>query len=83
MKRLLKFEKPIGCVPCTMVQNFLNEKGIAADRINPFENPELAGNFNIGSVPTLILLDEDGNEVMRSVGYVQEDLDQLHSILKS
>ena len=61
MKKLIKFEKD-NCPACKQVEMFLMNNRTKAKIINPFENPELAGKFNISSVPVTILLnfkDED------------------------
>lgn len=83
MKRLLKFEKASGCVPCTMVQNILDEQNVVAEKINPFDDPKLAAEFNIGTVPTLIVLDGEGNEVVRSVGYNPNEIESIITLLKN
>lgn len=75
MKKLIKFENN-GCVPCQMVQNYLDDKGIEVEKINPFENPDAAIKYGIGSVPVTILLNHE-NEVSRSNGFNPEELDRL------
>ena len=76
MKKLIKFEKT-GCNPCTMVQNFLDANEVEVEKVDVFANPSMAGQFDIGSVPTVILVDEDNNEVSRSIGYKPEELEEL------
>lgn len=58
------------CAPCKMVAEALNnlETNVPVEVIDIDENEELARSYNIRSVPTLVKLDEDGNEVDRLVG---------------
>ena len=69
--RLLKFWKQ-GCVPCRYVSNLLNDLGVTYEEINAMENDELREKYKIQSVPVLILLDDDGNEVERVNGFDPE-----------
>ena len=78
MPKLIKFEKQ-GCVPCTAVQNFLEDKGVAVEKIDAFEQPELSAQYDIGSVPTVILLDDEGNEIQRSIGFKPNELEEIIS----
>lgn len=77
--KVIKFEKQ-NCVPCTMVQNFLDDKGIEVEKVNPFDNPDEAIKYQIGSVPVVILLDGD-TEVKRSIGYKPDELEEIVSQL--
>ena len=56
MKKLVKFEKN-DCNPCAMVSDLLDKKGVEYERINPFDNPELAVKYRVRSVPTVILFE--------------------------
>jgi thioredoxin 1 len=76
MAKLLKFEKE-NCPACTMVENFLTDKNVEVEKVNPFENPKLAAKFMISSVPVTILLDEEGNEIQRSRGFNPDELNSL------
>ena len=78
MKKLIKFEKE-NCTPCTQVQNHLDNTGleIEIEKINPFDNPKRAGEYKIGSVPTTILIDGEGNELARSIGFKPDELDAM------
>lgn len=74
--KLLKFEKP-GCGPCMMVQNHLDSKGVEAERIDAFDNPEQSAKYEIGTLPTLILVDENEKEVKRSIGFNPPEIDEM------
>jgi thioredoxin 1 len=78
--KLIKFEKE-NCAACLMVQNFLDTNDVSVEKINPFENPKLAANFMISSVPVTILLDDEGNELQRSRGFNPDELESIISKL--
>ncbi|NLK39968.1 MAG: thioredoxin [Clostridiales bacterium] len=78
-KEVLEADKPVlidfwasWCGPCRMVAPVVDE--IAAEvtdakvcKINVDEEPELAGQFNVMSIPTLVVI-KDGKIVNTSVG---------------
>jgi thioredoxin 1 len=74
--KLLKFEKE-NCPACTMVEHFLSDRNIEPEKVNPFENPKLAANFRISSVPVTILLDDEGNEIKRVIGFKPDELEDI------
>lgn len=80
MTKLIKFEKT-GCNPCTMVQNFLDSNDVEVEKVDVFDNPQLAGKFDIGTVPTVILVDNNDVEIERSIGYKPHELESLISQL--
>ncbi len=67
-KRLLKFYND-GCVPCQILSNYLASNEVEYEDIHAFENLELSTRYGISSVPTLILVDENGNPLDRVVGF--------------
>ncbi|PTT01514.1 thiol reductase thioredoxin [Pedobacter sp. HMWF019] len=78
MKRILKFEKN-DCAPCTMVSQYLNQKGIHYETINPFDQPETAVKYKVHSVPTVIVLEKE-EEIQRIIGFKPEELSALTAI---
>jgi len=75
MTRIIKFEKN-DCAPCEQVSNFLDAKGINYEKVNPFDNPEMAVRFKVRTVPTVIVLNNDEEE-KRIIGFKPEELAAL------
>ncbi len=73
--KIMKFEKE-DCSPCAMVSELLDKNGVEYEKINPFNNPELAVKFKVRSVPTTILIDND-LEVKRIIGFKPDELNDL------
>ena len=70
------------CGPCKMVAPILDEialerADIKVGKVNVDEQPQLAGQFNIMSIPTMLVF-KDGKVVNQSVGYrPKEDILKL------
>ena len=65
------------CGPCRMVGPIVEEiaqerEDIAVGKINVDEEPELAGQYEVSSIPTLIVF-RDGKAARRSVGVLAKD----------
>ena len=56
------------CNPCKALSKNLEDAGIEHKSIDVDENEELTEKYNVMSVPTIVVLDEDDNEVGRFVG---------------
>ncbi|NMV98076.1 thioredoxin family protein [Bacillus velezensis] len=74
--RLIKLEQP-NCNPCKMVSNYLNDAGVEYETVDVTQNPEAAAQFEVMGVPVTILLNEQGEEVKRSIGFKPNELDEL------
>lgn len=59
-----------------MVSEYLDRKGMVYETINPFNDPELAMQFRVRSVPTVILMEAE-QELARVIGYKPEELAAL------
>ncbi len=62
------------CMPCKMLSPIVDEvaeemQDITIGKVNIDEQQELARQFGIMSIPTLVVL-QDGKEVKRSVGFI-------------
>ena len=78
---ILKFYKE-GCAPCQDVTNQLNQlffdgrANATVYSVNVKECPEVAGEFSIFSVPTLVFLKDnvDGNDLLSFIGVITSSL---------
>ena len=59
-----------------MVSDLLDKSGVEYEKINPFNNPELAVKYKIRSVPTVILFEKE-EELKRTVGFKPEELQEI------
>ncbi len=64
------------CGPCRMlgpiVEEVCNSNNIKLVKVNVDENPEIAKEYGIMSIPTLILFKE-GSEIKKNVGFLREE----------
>lgn len=79
--KLLKFTRP-SCPPCTMVTNYLNDKGVETVNINVYEDGETANKYRIQTSPVLILVDDNEDVVDQVFGYNPDGIEDLLSKLK-
>ena len=56
------------CNPCKALSKNLEDAGIEHKSIDVDENKELTEKYNVMSVPTIVILDEDDNVVGRFIG---------------
>lgn len=56
------------CNPCKALSKSLEDAGIEHQSIDVDENEELTEKYNVRSVPTIVILDKDDNEIGRFVG---------------
>ncbi len=76
-KKVLADFNAAWCGPCRMLGPIIDELANENDSvkfvsINIDENPELAAQYGVASIPCLVLFD-GGNEVKRSVGLIPKD----------
>lgn len=74
--RLIKLEQP-NCNPCKMVSNYLNDAGVEYETVDVIQKPEVAAQYEVMGVPVTFLLNEQGEEVKRSIGFKPNELDEL------
>lgn len=65
------------CGPCRMLSPIVDEvaeevEGIKVGKVNVDEQQELARQFNIMSIPTLVVL-KNGQEIKRSLGFLPKE----------
>ncbi len=75
MTRVIKFEKN-DCAPCNQVSEFLDQKGIIYETVNPFDKPELAIQYKVRTVPTVIVIEQE-QEKQRIIGFKPEELSAI------
>lgn len=76
--QLLKFSR-IGCTPCKVMTNFLQDKGVNYKELDVEEDAQLTAQYGISSVPTLLLVNEDGVVLERIVGFDAGEIEELLS----
>ncbi|MED3562417.1 thioredoxin family protein [Bacillus xiapuensis] len=77
-KSILKFSR-VGCNPCKVMSNFLQDKGVDYKELDVEEDAQLAVQYGIGGVPTLLLVDENNDVLDRVVGFNPSDIEELIS----
>ncbi len=71
------------CLQMAKVLDEINEKyagKLAAEKVNVEEHPEMAREYKVRYVPTLLFLDAEGKVVQQEVGY--RSLDEVLEIFK-
>lgn len=77
--KVIKFEKE-NCSPCVQVSEHLERLGVQYETVRPYDDPAEAAKYKVRSVPTVLVIDNAGQEVFRSVGYKPEQLDSLKGL---
>lgn len=69
MRKLLYFSAPC-CGPCKMFSPLMEIIGqeLPVEKIDVDADPETAKQYNIASIPAVVLLDEDSKEMDRFIG---------------
>ena len=78
--RIIKFGKPHGeCPPCDKVSDYLKSRNIKVEEVNPFETEdyELILKHNITTVPVTVLVDGNGDTILRKAGFNEKALNSL------
>ena len=74
--KILKFYAD-WCGPCKALTQIIKTAGdkvtMPVEEVNVDENVFMATNFNIRSLPTLVLVDDTETEIRRSVGMLNEE----------
>jgi len=68
--KYLKFEAS-WCGACKMVQPQLNKvsaEGITVEKIDAESNNDMVVEYNVRNLPTVVLIDDSGKELYRTVG---------------
>ena len=67
--KILKFYTPT-CMPCRAIGKMLEQLDVEVENINAIEDLANVDKYNVCTTPTLIFLNEDGEEVTRTTGMV-------------
>ncbi|CAM5192021.1 MULTISPECIES: thioredoxin family protein [Bacillus] len=78
--KLIKLEQP-SCKPCQLVSNYLKEKEIEFEAIDVTQRPEIAAEYGVMGVPVTVLLNAEGIELKRSIGFKPDELDNIVEIV--
>ena len=74
--KVLKFSA-VWCTPCKLlskiIENAENKINVDIENVDIDEKTEIAQQYNVRGVPTLIMVDDVGNEVKRNVGMITEE----------
>ena len=73
--KVLKFSAS-WCSPCKILQTIIdgmNNLPIDIESIDIDIDTKLAQQYNIRGVPTLVMIDDTGNEIKRNVGMITRD----------
>ena len=70
MKKLLYFSAA-WCGPCKQLGPIMSEisSTIPVKKIDVDQNPEMAQKYGIRNIPTVILVDEQGQELAKKIGF--------------
>ena len=85
MKKIIKFGKPHGeCPPCDKVSEYLKSRlgtefKIKVEEIDPYdtEDFDLILKHNITTVPVTVLVDGNGDTILRKAGFNEKALNSL------
>lgn len=58
----------VWCSPCSQLSKQLAQEGIHLEEIDVDANKDIARKYNVRGVPTILILDDQLNEVERFVG---------------
>ena len=65
------------CQPCKMLSRVFEDAGdkvsVTVENVDIDQNMDMAKQFNIRGVPTLVLVDDEGKELKRQSGMMAED----------
>lgn len=77
---ILKFETKT-CMPCKFVDSMLQANGLSVDRKIDIEEDEATRvKYDVMKAPTVMLIDDEGNEVKRVMGIDEEGILELFKL---
>lgn len=76
MKKLLKFSR-VGCSPCVALENMLVGEEVPFESYDVESDLEMTMKYGVASLPTLILVDENGDALDRVVGFNRPQVESI------
>ena len=73
---VLKFERP-GCAPCKTLDQLLEKHDIKVTKVDQIKSPEMFQEFNVRSVPTILVLNHENEVEQTIIGVVEHALISL------
>ena len=80
MKKLIKFSR-VGCNPCKVLGNHLDSNGVKYDEVDVEVDLATTMKYGVSGLPTLLLVDADGEVLDRVVGFNPGKADEMASQL--
>ena len=77
--KILKFYTPT-CMPCRALGKLLDSMDVEVEGINAIEDVEKVSKYDVCTTPTLVFLNNKGEEVTRTIGPVTQS--KIEEILK-
>jgi len=65
------------CRFCGMTKGFLDDREVKYETINISDEPEYINKYDLMGAPTVVLFDEENEEVARTTGFNPEELGVL------
>ena len=84
--KIIKFGKPHGeCPPCDKVSDYLKSREVEVEEVDPYntEDFDLILKHNITTVPVTVLVDGNGDTILRKAGFNEKALNSLIEKYKS
>ena len=78
--KILKFYTAT-CMPCRALGKILEQVGVPVEEINAIEDIAAVDKYNVCTTPTLIFLNDNGEEFYRTTG--MQTLSQIQEILNN
>ena len=78
--KILKFYTPT-CMPCRTIGKMLEQVDAEVENINALEDVANVDKYEVCTTPTLVFLNEEGEEVARTIGMVT--LSKIKEILEN
>lgn len=79
--KLIKVQKE-DCGACDKVEAFLQNQDVAYEKVDVYEDPSIALELKLMTVPITVVKNDEGEIVASSIGYNPGELAQLVEMVK-